>query len=259
MLIASSTSSSMTQYNTEFTSPFDLLDNEIVLWHKNFPVTRNYLKYSAFWLEDQREAAHDKIAKLVHGAYQWLKDKTYQKMYADTQHLTTAMIVDNLDLLEAVKNGNFAAAQAILHGGANPNVQGQDGATPLMIAAANGHIKIVELLLAADANPNYKDSFGWTALICPILLNRQDIVTTIAQHPATDLTLDDDADEHAPLFHALDRGHIEIAIDLIRHGAAYTQQCQRLVGKNRHITQEQHHELLDAYQDTLYKQAKILK
>ena len=45
---------------------------------------------------------------------------------------------------------------------ANPNLQTDDGGTPLIIASQNGHVDIVGFLLKANANPNLYANNGVT-------------------------------------------------------------------------------------------------
>ena len=53
--------------------------------------------------------------------------------------------------------------ERLLAEGADPNVQGEDSWTALIIAASNGHTDIVTLLLAAGADPNLKTNVGGNA------------------------------------------------------------------------------------------------
>lgn len=55
------------------------------------------------------------------------------------------------------------AVQALMDG-ADPNVRGSFGATPLMLAAGPGALGLVERLLRAGARPNDRDTTGDTPL-----------------------------------------------------------------------------------------------
>ena len=50
-------------------------------------------------------------------------------------------------LLDAVEQGNRAAVLALLAKGADPNVAGADGTTPIMWAASNGDVEIARALI----------------------------------------------------------------------------------------------------------------
>ena len=50
--------------------------------------------------------------------------------------------------------GSSDRISTLLKANANPNLQADDGATPLYIAAQNGHSDAVSILLQANADPN---------------------------------------------------------------------------------------------------------
>lgn len=58
--------------------------------------------------------------------------------------------------------GNVEELEALLEGGADPNMQGEEGYTPLHYAAACGHVEAVRLLLKRGASPSIRNSFGRT-------------------------------------------------------------------------------------------------
>lgn len=67
-------------------------------------------------------------------------------------------------LLAAIAARDFAAAQAALAAGADPDTRDAEGATALMHAAHAGNLALVRALLAAGADVHVADSGGWTAL-----------------------------------------------------------------------------------------------
>jgi ankyrin repeat protein len=67
-------------------------------------------------------------------------------------------------LVEAVKSGNSAAAQALLLKKVNPNTPEADGTTPLQWATRNNDLTLMERLLRAGANPQTANRFGVTAI-----------------------------------------------------------------------------------------------
>ena len=67
--------------------------------------------------------------------------------------------MDSLQLIEAVKAGNIAAAKELLDSGADVNQQDDQGWTPLNFAAGKGDFAMVELLIqsGADASKTGRD------------------------------------------------------------------------------------------------------
>ncbi|MGI8654367.1 MAG: ankyrin repeat domain-containing protein [Pyrinomonadaceae bacterium] len=68
------------------------------------------------------------------------------------------------NLMKAALEGDTAAAQRLIQGGANVNARDDGERTALMIAASNGHTYIVQLLMDNGADPAARDSRGMTAL-----------------------------------------------------------------------------------------------
>jgi hypothetical protein len=68
------------------------------------------------------------------------------------------------DLIEGIKKGHVAIAQAFLAKGANANARDQHGGPALHWAVAGGRVEIVKLLLDAGADPNARDGEGQSAL-----------------------------------------------------------------------------------------------
>ncbi len=64
----------------------------------------------------------------------------------------------------AVIHGHIATAEALLNGGADPNLKDEENIPLLHQAVIRGKKEMVELLLAKKANVNTKDSEGETAL-----------------------------------------------------------------------------------------------
>jgi ankyrin repeat protein len=60
-------------------------------------------------------------------------------------------------LVEAVTDGNYAEADKQLKAGADINMVGTDGISPLLWVIATRNIKANEYMLKAGANPNYRD------------------------------------------------------------------------------------------------------
>lgn len=82
-------------------------------------------------------------------------------------HLAAAQVSReelNVQLIEAAKTGNTAAAQQVLPFGASVDAKDENGVTALMWAAGNGNIGVMKLLLGKGANIGAKDKDGHTAL-----------------------------------------------------------------------------------------------
>ena len=70
----------------------------------------------------------------------------------------------SIELLEAVRNGNLAAAAELLGSGAERDFRAESGHTPLMVAARSGNVGMVRLLIESGADVHLEDDRGWTAL-----------------------------------------------------------------------------------------------
>lgn len=64
-------------------------------------------------------------------------------------------------LTDAVKAGSATSVNALLAKGADPNVPGPEGITPLLVAASMGNIEIARALLAKGAAVNAQDKSSW--------------------------------------------------------------------------------------------------
>ena len=72
-----------------------------------------------------------------------------------------------------------AMVRLLLAGGANPNVAGGEGETPLLLAAQNGNADAVKLLLKAGAKVDAAAGNGATALIMASYTGHADVVTVL--------------------------------------------------------------------------------
>ena len=87
------------------------------------------------------------------------------------------VLVDISSCIEAaVESGNIEMVSILLESGANPNIIGSKGSTPLQRASKNGHIAIVEKLIKYKADPNQVGVSGWTPLILASEQNHPKIV-----------------------------------------------------------------------------------
>ncbi|CAB4581449.1 MAG: hypothetical protein F2563_04965 [Actinobacteria bacterium] len=122
-----------------------------------------------------------------------------------------------MDLIQLTQRGDIDACRAFLEAGADVNMIGTNGFTPLITASTYGHLKIFRLLLEYRADINIKDAIGADALnrasgfgyleICQLLLDRGADVNT------------QDKIGQTPLHVAAHRGHYEICRLLVEKGA----------------------------------------
>ena len=62
----------------------------------------------------------------------------------------------------AAQNGHSDTVSILLQANANPNLQADDGVTPLYMAVQNGYSDTVSILLQANVNPNLHKNDGIT-------------------------------------------------------------------------------------------------
>lgn len=79
------------------------------------------------------------------------------------------------DLVAAARAGDAAKVRQLLDSGANINLRGHRGMTPLMAAAAMGRTATVQLLLARGADANARGAKGKTAREWAIAQGHPDI------------------------------------------------------------------------------------
>ena len=82
-------------------------------------------------------------------------------------------------LAEAAAAGNLAKVETLMASGANPNIRGYCGHTPLHHAAHFGHHAIVKILLACEADPNLKSMGGLSALQSAVDSGHLDVFKTL--------------------------------------------------------------------------------
>lgn len=73
-------------------------------------------------------------------------------------------------------------AELLLASKANVNAKGNDGETPLYLAAFNGRKDVVELLLANKADVNTKNNKGETPLHSAAIMGCKDVAELLRQH-----------------------------------------------------------------------------
>ncbi len=120
-------------------------------------------------------------------------------------------------LLDAAEQGDRAAALRLLQKGANPNVAGPDGTTPIMWAASNDDVELVRALVKAGANVKAKNQFGTTALTEASIIGSAPIISVLVKAGADPNTKNPEGE--TPLMAAARSGKIEAAKVLLEAGA----------------------------------------
>lgn len=83
-------------------------------------------------------------------------------------------------LLSAARNGDLGELYSALENGANPNVIGRNGQTPLHLTAWHGQRGTARALLSSGADPNQKDEdAGETPLHTAVRANQPDLVVIL--------------------------------------------------------------------------------
>ena len=128
------------------------------------------------------------------------------------------VLVDNSSCIEAaVESGNIEMVSILLESGANPNIIGNKGSTPLQRASKNGYIAIVEKLIKYKADPNQVAIDGATALMLASNYNHLDILNILLSAGAqVNKAM---ADGWTALMFACDQNYIKIVQRLLKAGA----------------------------------------
>ena len=120
-------------------------------------------------------------------------------------------------LLEAAKKGDEAAVKTLLANGAEVDMRGELGKTPLMLAADKGHLSIAELLIKNGADVNAKNDLDWTALMFAAATGSTPIVRLLLEKGADPNALS--RSYYTALILASGGGYPEIVELLLKDGA----------------------------------------
>jgi uncharacterized protein len=106
-------------------------------------------------------------------------------LYAGANIRATTRVGGYTPLLIASRNGHAALVDALLAGGADPNLATSNGATPLMTAAQGGSADVVKALIARGADVNAKEKVkNETALMIAASYGRADVIRALTAHGA---------------------------------------------------------------------------
>lgn len=121
-------------------------------------------------------------------------------------------------LLEAIRNGKLASAQALLDGGADPNLADQDGQTSVHAAAFAVDPAFLQLVLAHGGDPNVRNPVtGAPPLTAAILGLHQSQVQLLLDAKADPDLADNNRD--APIHNAARTNSGAILLQLLQAGA----------------------------------------
>jgi ankyrin repeat protein len=125
----------------------------------------------------------------------------------------TVTIAAENPLLEAVENGDRAAALRVLAKGADPNTPGPDGTTAIMWAASNDDPELVRALIKAGANVKLKNQFGTSAITEAAIIGSAPIIDALLKAGADPNTKNPEGE--TPLMAVARGGHVEAAKRLL--------------------------------------------
>ena len=123
----------------------------------------------------------------------------------------------NLALIKAVRKGQYENIHQLVSAGANVNIAGDEGFTPLILAAAKGRFLCITELVTEGADGNISDIGGATPLIWAARTNNIICVTTLLKAGAD--VNDSDMIGITPLTWAAYRGNVDCVNTLLRAGA----------------------------------------
>lgn len=148
--------------------------------------------------------------------------------YFGMDHLVQMIVrhgedTDNIDsfgntaLHEAVVNGQYAVAEALLRNQAKVDAKNVDYNTPLFLAASRPQNDLLELLLEYKATPNARCVDEWTPLHRASDSGQSLNVRSLIKHGSSIIM--QTVKGLTPLHRAAGRGHIEIVRLLLEHNA----------------------------------------
>ena len=103
--------------------------------------------------------------------------------------------------------------------GAQVNLKGKGGRTPLAVAATHGHKDAIDILLRADARFDTRDNENNTPFLLAAQHGHANVVNYFLQHPGNYIKIEDsDRQGNTALIQAAARGHGEVSKILLQYG-----------------------------------------
>ena len=122
------------------------------------------------------------------------------------------------DLIVACQNGDVSKVKSLLEVGVNPNAVRTFG-TPLTCAMYSPNVlEISHLLIDASADPNLQDQNGWSPLFCAAANDRAEVIRFLAESGA-DINSQGSSDNRTALMNAAYFGHVNCVKTLLDLGA----------------------------------------
>ena len=122
------------------------------------------------WLPTySKDELYDLLERGKISAYQWNEFESYLSIYLRSFWFL------------AISKENLDAIKSLIKVGADIDIIGYGGITPLMLAAGNGHLNIVKFLVEAGANIDAIGQHGDTALECAKSSGRLEIVNYLKE------------------------------------------------------------------------------
>ncbi|MFT4314937.1 MAG: ankyrin repeat domain-containing protein [Wolbachia pipientis] len=136
-------------------------------------------------------------------------DLATQKGYSSiVEILRQAQLNLDKELLIAAEKGDIEKVRGSIRQGANVNVKGKQGWTPVFWAIQKNNFNIVELLLNNSADVKVKDNEGWTSLHWAVELGELNVVELLVERGADVNALT--ADYRTPYDFAINQNYREI-------------------------------------------------
>ncbi|KAH0815947.1 hypothetical protein GEV33_006844 [Tenebrio molitor] len=120
--------------------------------------------------------------------------------------LPSDLLAEQYTSLEfVVFKNDLVLARFLLEKGVNPNVEGPNGDTPLIISIKAEFLQMCESLLVAGANTCKPDTNGKTPLYWAVDKKNQKIINQLLDYGA-EMTI------HTALLHAIDLGYLDVEL-----------------------------------------------
>jgi cytohesin len=123
----------------------------------------------------------------------------------------------DLELYNAAKRDDIDNVVRALKHGADPNVRGPDGYTPLHIAAHENYPELAKVLIKYGAKVDLKDRYGNTPLHVAAYTGSADVAKVLLESGANPNATNNGG--HTPLHAAAYEGRLNVASLLLEHGA----------------------------------------
>jgi ankyrin repeat protein len=128
--------------------------------------------------------------------------------------------------MTAARTGRVAAVRRLVDAGAKVDAADRKGQTALMWAAADGHAEVVEALIKAGADPDARLKSGFTPMLFAAREGRIGVVKALVRAGvAVDEAAGSKSNGQGPnhgltaLCVAVENGHFELALELVKAGA----------------------------------------